>query len=123
MGTALIIDDDQPMREAVAELLKLDGHDVAQASNGLEALALLGEGCGADVILLDLNMPLMTGWQFLSALEKTGISSAPVIILSSAVHLAPDSPLLVAVVCKTGLDVEGLRKTVRSAAKRQLRKC
>jgi CheY-like chemotaxis protein len=81
----LLIDDEEPMRRAVAALLAEDGHEViAEAGDGREALALLAEGCDPDVILLDLQMPVMNGWEFLSALHD-GAEFVPPIVVGRAV--------------------------------------
>ena len=115
----LLIDDDLPTREAVAELLKLDGHEVTEASHGLEGLALLGQGYRADVILLDLYMPVMNGAQFVSALEKSDMSRAPVVVFSAEAYRAPKSPLVVAALSKVAIDAEDLWSAIRSAVRRR----
>jgi CheY-like chemotaxis protein len=117
VAKVLIIDDDQPTRDAAAELLKVDGHEIAgEAGNGLEALALLADGCRPDVILLDLQMPVMNGWQFVAALRENGMSAAPVVVLSSDAHLTAESMPVVAALRKGFVDADDLWKAIRSAA-------
>jgi signal transduction histidine kinase/CheY-like chemotaxis protein len=58
----LVIDDEITVREALADTLADDGHSVIQASSGKEGLARLGEGARVDVVITDLGMPDMTGW-------------------------------------------------------------
>lgn len=68
----LIIDDSRAMREMIARTLSLSGIELAsvrQAANGKEALASLGEA-HADLAVLDLNMPVMDGEQFLATVRS-----------------------------------------------------
>jgi len=62
--TILAIDDDSDARRALKELLELHGYDVATASDGTAALAQLRGGLRPCLVLLDLRMPGMNGWEF-----------------------------------------------------------
>jgi CheY-like chemotaxis protein len=65
-ATILIVDDDETIREALGDLLTLNGFSVMTAPNGEEALALLRSTPTVPcAILLDLLMPVMDGWGFL----------------------------------------------------------
>jgi len=61
----LIVEDHELARKALVELLSTTGYDVVEAANGREALATLVKGARPDVILLDLVMPVMDGWEFM----------------------------------------------------------
>jgi len=62
---ALVVDDDDAIREALGDLLEDAGFDTVRARNGLEALNILGALATAPMfILLDLTMPIMDGWAF-----------------------------------------------------------
>jgi CheY-like chemotaxis protein len=61
----LVVDDHDRARLAVATLLSPIGYDVVEAANGRDALALLTKGLRPDLILLDLMMPVMDGWEFM----------------------------------------------------------
>src|SRR5262249_21322910 len=63
----LLVDDDADSREAVAELLSLDGYDVGEAADGQEALDVLRRGPAPCMVLLDLHMPTASGAFFRSA--------------------------------------------------------
>lgn len=65
----LIVDDDEALRNSLALLLKASGYEVSTATNGLEALTLLKSGIPA-VVLSDLNMPEMSGFELLSAVRQ-----------------------------------------------------
>jgi CheY-like chemotaxis protein len=64
----LVVDDDATIRESVTALLEDEGYLVAQAANGLEALECL-ERQLPKVVLLDLRMPVMDGWEFVEELR------------------------------------------------------
>ena len=88
LGTArrlvLVVDDDQDIRETLQELLEQEGHEVATARNGLEALALARRERPA-VILLDLFMPVMDGLEFRRVqLGDAELSTIPVVVVSAA---------------------------------------
>ena len=77
----LVVDDEPQVRATVTEALELEGYEVAQATNGMEALALLASGA-PEVIVLDLWMPVMDGWAFRRAQLATH-PHIPVIVLSA----------------------------------------
>ena len=62
--TVLLVDDDEDIREAMRDALELRAFHVVHARNGLDALAAL-RSVHVDLIVLDLTMPQMDGWQFL----------------------------------------------------------
>ncbi len=62
----LVVEDETDIREAVVEVLAGEGYDVMGASDGAEALSKL-RAHHADVVLLDLMMPGMNGWEFCAA--------------------------------------------------------
>ena len=64
MACVLVVDDDRGVREVLATMLGLDGHDVVAAIDGVEARTLLEGGCRPDLILLDVMMPTMGGFDF-----------------------------------------------------------
>jgi CheY-like chemotaxis protein len=82
-GDVMVVEDDHAIREALRELLEDEGYRVTQASNGAEALARLRED-RPGLILLDLMMPVMDGWEFRNAIQRDPqLSSIPVVILSA----------------------------------------
>ncbi len=86
MDRILIVDDDSDATEAMADFLKHEGFEVSVASDGQRALAnLRSANALPSVILLDLTMPVMNGWQFRQAqLADPSLASVPVIILTAA---------------------------------------
>jgi CheY-like chemotaxis protein len=82
----LIVDDSRVSRSIVIKCLP-PGWDVAitQAGNGREALAALGDKPHA-IVLLDLNMPVMDGYQFLEAIQGSPLAMPLVIVLSGDIQ-------------------------------------
>jgi CheY-like chemotaxis protein len=80
----LLVEDDDFIRQEISEALEDEGYSVATAAHGKEALALLAEGTRPSVVLLDLMMPVMNGWEFLKAFKKDeSFAGIPVVILSA----------------------------------------
>ena len=68
MARILVVDDDADIRRLARTLLESAGHEVRTAADGLEGLAAAQDG-GLDLILLDINMPEMDGWETLRLLK------------------------------------------------------
>ena len=81
----LVVDDDQGLREYVRVNLEAEGYVVREAGGAEEALAVLGEQ-SPDLILLDVMMPQVDGWETLRRIqEHTGVGAIPVIMFSGQV--------------------------------------
>jgi len=81
--SVLVVEDNRELRELLVDLLESDGYQVSAAENGEEALekARLRR---PELILLDLMMPVMNGWQFRERqLQDPSLSDVPVIVLSA----------------------------------------
>jgi CheY-like chemotaxis protein len=66
----LVVDDNESVRELFARMLRNKGYQVATADNGFDALLKLKEVVIPDVIISDLNMPKMSGFEFLSVVRR-----------------------------------------------------
>jgi CheY-like chemotaxis protein len=84
----LLVDDDVDEREAIACFLELEGADVAVAGDGEEALNALGADPLRCLILLDLNMPGMDGWEFRRRQLLSSMAGIPVVVVSGLPDLA-----------------------------------
>lgn len=83
----LIVEDEKEIREILQEALEYEGYRTRAASNGLEAIdALDRDHYHPDVILLDLMMPVMDGWEFLER-KKQNHSSIPVVVVSAVAEM------------------------------------
>jgi uncharacterized protein (TIGR02266 family) len=79
----LIVDDSESYREQAAKAMRAEGHRVTTAKNGLEALGIALRQT-PDVILSDVNMPVMDGWQFIRMVRsRPSIASVPVVFLTT----------------------------------------
>lgn len=61
MSRVLIVDDEESMRLLVARAIAMDGHDIITATDGAEALEILGTDSAFDLMLTDIQMPIMDG--------------------------------------------------------------
>ena len=84
MMRVLVVDDDYDMQDAISESLETEGHETTCVSNGREALDFLQSGNPVCVILLDLMMPVMNGWEFRQRqLQSSDLASIPVVVVTA----------------------------------------
>ncbi|MEP7132744.1 MAG: response regulator [Acidobacteriota bacterium] len=83
-GTVLVVEDDDDLRGALADILLEEGYDVVDAAHGAAALDLLRGSRDFCAILLDMRMPIMGGVEFRRAqLRDPRLSSIPVVLFSA----------------------------------------
>ena len=80
--TVLVVDDDPTQRRLIQAALDREGYTVVHAESGGEAIDRLVKGEGADVVLLDLVMPVMSGMEALAEIRTAGVTT-PVIVLTA----------------------------------------
>lgn len=109
-----VIEDDLHIRESLTEVLEIEGFNVFSAVNGQEALDILRQGERADLILLDLMMPVKDGFQFKQEQDQDpDLSNIPVIIMSANGNLTAKNELIgVKDYLKKPIDLEALLKTI-----------
>ena len=78
----LVVEDDHDVRDAMVEVLQAEGYETVPAVDGQEALGHLQAGLEPCLILLDLMMPRMNGWQFLEQ-QVVRQSNAPIVVVSA----------------------------------------
>jgi two-component system chemotaxis response regulator CheY len=78
---ALVIDDSRAMRLILSRMLRELGMDVVEAPDGLDALDLIGGGLSPDLVLVDWNMPRMTGIEFVATVRQPPFSSAARLVM------------------------------------------
>src|SRR5262245_9845967 len=109
----LIVEDDAELRDMMAHLLELEGFQARAVANGAEALRYLDTGDTPNVILLDLMMPVMDGWEFRRRqAANPAVAHVPVIILS-ALDQARAATVSAAAFLKKPLDFDRLLQLVR----------
>src|SRR5436190_871334 len=92
VDTILLVDDHRDAREAMAELLRQEGFAVALAANGREALAILYTGLRPCLIIMDLMMPVMNGFEFREEqLRDAILADIPFIAYSAVVDVAKNA--------------------------------
>lgn len=98
MRAVLIVEDEDEIRELLAEMLIDRGFAVSTARNGEEGLRLLrGDGDLPHLVLLDLMMPVMDGWEMRAAmLADPRLAAIPVVIVSGAADVQDGSDSLAA---------------------------
>jgi CheY-like chemotaxis protein len=123
MAMVLVVDDDADNRDLLAHLLRRDGHEVACATSGKQAIDVLTQQDPA-LVLLDLRMPGMDGIEFLRVIRSyLRWQSLPVVVLSG---LPDDDRGRAAqfgvrhVYQKGSIDFDGLRRVVRNEIDRTL---
>lgn len=93
MSCILIVEDNYATRTALSTLLRDEGYPVECAANGQEALLRMNGGLSPCLILLDLVMPCMDGWQFCEELARDPKRAAIPFVLLSGVHEVGESKL------------------------------
>ncbi len=107
----LIVDDDPDLRETMKDLLTFEGFKATTAGNGVEALEQVTQQEKPCLVLLDLMMPVMDGWQFLEILEKQHgqiLSRLQIVVVSAVADLSALQNRYRCKVMKKPADVQSL---------------
>jgi CheY-like chemotaxis protein len=113
-ASILVVEDDTDMREILSELLTAEGYRVFSASNGREGLDQLRAGLRPSVVLLDLTMPVMDGWEFRARqTEDPALRSIPIIV-TTAMPPSRVGPMPGVSVLRKPLDLDSLISLIRS---------
>ena len=90
-GGVLVVEDDEDIRADLTAILRVKGFTVEEAANGREALAHLRDGRHPCLIVLDLMMPVMNGWELRAAMLADPVLAAiPVVVVSGKGRIAPE---------------------------------
>jgi CheY-like chemotaxis protein len=88
-ASVLIVDDDEDHRNTLGEVLQGEGCTVYMADNGKHALEVL-DVMRPDLVVVDLMMPVMNGWDFCAAIDRTPrLADIPIVILSAVARFRP----------------------------------
>jgi CheY-like chemotaxis protein len=91
--TVLLVEDDADVRDSLQDILEDEGFDVIPAANGKQAIDFLtlNEPAGADLVILDLFMPMVSGWEVLERMTGDAkLNDIPVLVLSAAAAPKPE---------------------------------
>jgi CheY-like chemotaxis protein len=115
-GRVLLVEDDPMTRTIVERILSEEGYEVAAAAGGFEALFRLETGTLPDVILLDLMMGMMSGWEFrMRQWETPRIAGVPVVLMSAVEDIGRQAEQLeAAAYLEKPFHLAGLLETVSS---------
>jgi two-component system, chemotaxis family, chemotaxis protein CheY len=84
----LVVEDDEGIRDSVAECLECEGYAVVPAANGAEALAGLRAGARPDVVLVDLVMPVMDGAELIEEIRaEPSLRDLRIVLMTAATRL------------------------------------
>ena len=90
--TVLLVEDDLDIRDVLQDVLEAEGYDVIPAANGKQALDFLtlNDPPGADLVILDLMMPMVSGWEVLDRMARDHrLAEIPVIVVSAVAREKP----------------------------------
>jgi two-component system chemotaxis response regulator CheY len=113
--TILIVDDNPNWREVMSLILSAEGYRVVTATNGQEGLHYLRTSPAPNLIILDMKMPVMDGWQFQQQrMKDPALAGIPLFIVSGSVSGAELSATFgVAEYAQKPVDIEQFLNTVR----------
>jgi CheY-like chemotaxis protein len=83
-GVVLVVDDEPMIRTLVSEAIADEGYTVVRAADGREALAALARGAVPCLILLDMRMPEVDGWEFVRRYRRLPEPHAPIVVMTAA---------------------------------------
>jgi CheY-like chemotaxis protein len=110
----LIVEDNEVTRDLMTLILESDGYQVSTAANGRSALERLRGGDRPSVILLDLMMPVMDGWQFREEQRRDrALADIPVVVCTAAGESAEKTALGVGELLKKPVEADDLLAAVR----------
>jgi CheY-like chemotaxis protein len=117
-GRILVVDDDPDLRRTIVSLLDDEGYVVVEAANGAEALALLHENPSFSLILFDLVMPVMDGWQLRRELAGDAeFSLIPVVAMSTYWKVGEHKPPQAAAFLQKPFEASVLSNLIKSCAR------
>lgn len=109
----LVVDDDDDNLQLLTALLRKEGYTVSEVHNGATALELLGEGLDPDLILTDLMMPVMSGWDFCESLKRSPTYRSIPIVVTCGMAIEPRGKLQVEAAFEKPIDTKALLKKLQ----------
>lgn len=95
MSSVLVVDDEADVRLVARVILEAAGYEVREADSGEAALDALDEGFVPDVLLLDVRMPGIDGWEVLDHLRRNpgNFADLPVVVFTADINIAEQAPI------------------------------
>lgn len=111
----LVIEDEADIRETIKDILELEGFSVETAENGQVGLEKLHSSDRPCLILLDLMMPVMNGWQFLDEVRQQDIlATIPIVVVSAAADVTDVKRQYGCDIMKKPASIDALMEIARS---------
>nr|WP_276598717.1 response regulator [Nannocystis sp. SCPEA4] len=116
----MVVEDDRDIRETMGLVLEGEGYEVVTAPNGKEALQLLQTGLRPCIVLLDLMMPVMSGWELREQmLRDPAMADIPTIVITGDTRASQRTAQLQATACiAKPFEISDLLAVVAEAAPR-----
>ena len=113
----LVVEDDDSVRETMKLVLESEDYEVHIAEDGSKAVSMLNIGVIPDIVITDLMMPHMTGWELVDTMRSTSrLKTIPVIVYSGVAHYASGSKTLSgAYFLRKPVELDILFKTIKTA--------
>ena len=122
MPTALVVDDSDDIRLLIGTVLRSAGYAIVEAPSGRQALGMLAGGALPDIVVLDVQMPLMDGWDTLAAIRARPATVELPVVLCTVKSSAADEARAWQLMCDGFLvkpfELDELVDAVRSATDR-----
>ena len=119
MSIVMVVDDDTDLRDTLCDVLEGAGHSTRAARNGDEALRMLRADPAVDLVVLDLMMPVMSGWEFRrEQLADPALAGIPVVVMTAAADLVK-SPIAAAQVLAKPVTMKVLLAAIDAHARRE----
>jgi CheY-like chemotaxis protein len=110
----LVVDDDDDTRTCVASVLQHEGYAVQEAHNGRDALTILRAGTRPTLVLLDLMMPVLSGWDVLDEIGRVpALVDLPVVIFTAAGEAVAQESVMGRPLLRKPIDLDLLLEMVR----------
>lgn len=93
MSVVLVVDDEPDVRLVARVVLTSAGHEIIEAGSGEEALEKLATSTAPDVMLLDVRMPGLTGWDVLAKLRENPEHNLPVVVFTADHAAMAEAPV------------------------------
>ena len=123
MARILLVEDNETIREMLSERLEYRGHDVLSASDGIEGVAV-AQSERPDVILMDMSLPALDGWQATQQIKTTAQTHSIPIIALTAHAIAGDRQKCLEVGCDAyvakPIDFPQLLEKIRALSQKEI---
>lgn len=120
----LIVEDNAEIRATLKLALELEGFGVSEAADGIDAMTILDNEPHPDLIILDMLMPRMNGWEFIATVKKnseSAVAKIPIIVVTATSERVQHTPGEIQGVMKKPIDLNELYSTVSRFSKHKHR--